>query len=1125
MSATRRVPSAIKSQRIFIPWKLVGFLLAGLAALGLGLRFVPLRPLFGTSQGMPALIKAFGEERPIELRPSGGFRAGTYLPKAADQGRVNKDRLETARRLILEQANNSDDLHSKLGYVRLALYERTSAKAQEHLNELVRRFPHSAEVRNDMGVCRFEEPNIEEAIANFDEAIRIDPGMPEPLFNRAVCYQKLHLVDAATRDFHRLKEIEKDAGWLGEIDARIEEVESLLKPPHQEKEAVVSLEEAVNAGDIDRANDILDHSFEGLWRYSQVFLPQDYMKARLKNDSESSAALVTRMDTMSRLIEERKGDSFLREFYAYLRNVPDSEVEAELKLLMDYWDATVRASNHDPSSLEPLNKVSEDCRKRGNVHLMILADFSRTIALSLRNKFQASIDLLQHLISTLDQQKWQLQRSKILLQLAVAYADRGQLSLVINLCGNEMESLKERPRLQGKALQLLGTAYWKLGNFDTALGYLRKSSDTYMAVSLDPTILGEIYDNIAYNQLTIADIYYGYRNHSLAYQNVDQSLRFFSLTGGKHFLAEALALKATEEANLGMDGAAEKTMGEALKVLSNLSPDLKEYSEKLVLIRAGEVALHRKDFGRALGYFSSSVDRATKDKGDDTLTIRALRGLSEAAYRMGDAEKARLSLKQAIPLLERYRNRIQESGNRISYLSAVQSIFDQRVLLELNSFNDSTAAFNYAELCRARSLLDDIYARQHKDSPPKPAASTAQMTKPLPSRPTVKPLDLEGIQSRLPANYVVLMYIMTAEDTFAFVIDRKNLRWKKLRAGSDEIDRDVKEYVAEVRKEGDLYYINNKAAKLYRDLMEPVREWIPNGSVLCVVPDKSLNLMPMAALVDSDGRYLLESFTLTNAASASVLIESLRMAAKNPAPEDESLLMVANASYSREDFPNLRDISDSETEAVATKPLYSPASLTLLKGEATEQRVQAAIKDFDVVHFALHVLVEEDSPGLAALVLAPPEWKQSGNRPGAAGGDGKSPARGLYPAPSKEVFNDPEDGLLYLSEVYNFGLTRTRLVILSGCESGLGQYYRGEGMVSMVMPFLASNVPTVMASLWAVNSQATSSLMIDFHEKRKNGHPGAASALRAAQLNMLRGPALYRHPYYWAPFIVVGGNN
>jgi len=1119
------MPSAAKSPRIFVTWQLAGAFLASVALVTLGIRYLPIKTGFAVVQGMPLLVKAYTASRPIELRLSGGFRPGSFVPDGKSRGLVNLTDLENARRLILEQATRSDDFQSRLCYARLALCDKSSGKAKEHLDELLARLPENAEVQNETGVCLFEHGDLVGAVEKFDAAIKLAADMPEPLFNRAVCYQKMHLLDAAMGDFYRLKEIEKDPGWRAEADLRIEEVASLVRPPQPDEDPVLTLEMAIGAGDIDGRNQVLDRSFEKIWAYALKDLPRQFSEARLNKDPGQASTLRNRMDMLSQLFIERKNDSFLKELYAYAQNIPETEIDNEKNLARDYWEATSRARLLDPFSLPTLERVSKECRKRGNTNLMALADFSRSIPLSVQNRYGEVVELLQPMVATLDQYRWPLLRSNVLVQLAIAYLDVGKLSLVINLCGEAMESFKERPKMQGKALHSIGTAYWKLGNHDKALYFLRKSTDTFLSAAFDADTINPLYIDMAYNYLTIADIYFGYKNHSLAYRNVDQALKFFELGDGRYYVAEALALKATEEANLGMFDASKESLAQAMNVMATLDEKSRRNSEKLVLIRAGEIALQENDLKRARDYFSSAADKAAKEKGDVTLRIRALRGLSVASARMGESREARASLDTAGSLIEGYRAGIRESGNRTSYLDAVQSVFDQRVSLEIRDFGNAATAFDFAEVSRARSLLDDIFARERKDPDSAIGKTSAHLTNPAAPRPTVQPLKLREIQRRMPPDLVLLMYTVTPDDTFAFVVDRKNLNWKSLRLKSEEIDRDVKDYLSEIKNKGNLSELNGKALRLYRNLIAPVREWIPENTNLCIVPDKSLNLIPMAALIDENGRYLMESFTLTNAPSASVLIESLKKAREKPAYEDERLLIVANASFSREKFPELQDIYDTEEEANKIKEFYSPDSVMFSKNIATEQRVQAAIKDCDVAHFALHVLVEERSPWLAAIVLAAPSTEPQHGAPNPEEpGDNSGPAS-LFRATPKEASYDPEDGMLYLSEVYNFGLTRTRLVVLSGCQSGLGQYYRGEGMVSLVRPFLASNVPTVLASLWAVNSRATSTLMIDFHSERKKGHLGAGDALRKAQTSMARGQEPYNHPYYWAPFIVVGGNN
>ena len=78
--------------------------------------------------------------------------------------------------------------------------------------------------------------------------------------------------------------------------------------------------------------------------------------------------------------------------------------------------------------------------------------------------------------------------------------------------------------------------------------------------------------------------------------------------------------------------------------------------------------------------------------------------------------------------------------------------------------------------------------------------------------------------------------------------------------------------------------------------------------------------------------------------------------------------------------------------------------------------------------------------------------------------------------------------------------------------------------MSMARPFLARGVPIVVASLWAVDSDATAELMVSFHRYRKREGYTTIEALQRAQLDMLNGPRqFYRQPYYWASFNLIGG--
>jgi CHAT domain-containing protein len=115
-----------------------------------------------------------------------------------------------------------------------------------------------------------------------------------------------------------------------------------------------------------------------------------------------------------------------------------------------------------------------------------------------------------------------------------------------------------------------------------------------------------------------------------------------------------------------------------------------------------------------------------------------------------------------------------------------------------------------------------------------------------------------------------------------------------------------------------------------------------------------------------------------------------------------------------------------------------------------------------------------------------------------------------------------EDGLLQVYEIFNLKLNAD-LVVLSACKSGLGKKVRGEGLIGLTRAFMYAGAPSVVVSLWSVVDRSTASLMVKFYETL-NQAGDKAEALRQAKLKMIQNP-LYAHPYYWAPFVLIGSAN
>jgi CHAT domain-containing protein len=115
------------------------------------------------------------------------------------------------------------------------------------------------------------------------------------------------------------------------------------------------------------------------------------------------------------------------------------------------------------------------------------------------------------------------------------------------------------------------------------------------------------------------------------------------------------------------------------------------------------------------------------------------------------------------------------------------------------------------------------------------------------------------------------------------------------------------------------------------------------------------------------------------------------------------------------------------------------------------------------------------------------------------------------------------DGRLYARDIGRWSLPKTQLVILSACDTAAGTVYRAEGMVSLVRPFLASGVPTIVATLWRIKDNAAFRLMSAFHENYAR-HSDAVRALADAQRRFLAERQPMGHVRDWAAFVVFSGS-
>ena len=353
----------------------------------------------------------------------------------------------------------------------------------------------------------------------------------------------------------------------------------------------------------------------------------------------------------------------------------------------------------------------------------------------------------------------------------------------------------------------------------------------------------------------------------------------------------------------------------------------------------------------------------------------------------------------------------------------------------------------------------------------------------------VEPLELAQIQSEITENVQLLQYSVLNDKTLIWLITRDNLTVEKTEISSETLKEKVLTYFDLVSKPSEINDQRELSTELFEILISPVKEKLDKNKEIFIIPDKVLFKLPFDTLFFE--KYLIEDYRISYAPSANVFLFCSKRARELGTKPTETLLSIGNPKFNRAEYENtLQPLPAAKKEAEEITKIYVYENPTVfIEDNATKERVKENLKKADVVHFAGHYVINDRAPLLSALVLA---------------GSEKS------------------DSNLANYEILGESLSHIRLIVLSACQTGVEKYYNGEGMIGASRTFLAAGVPLVIASQWAVDSDASKEVMVHFHRFRKIDQLSSAEALRRAQVEMLRSEK-YQQPYYWAAFAAIGG--
>jgi CHAT domain-containing protein len=267
-------------------------------------------------------------------------------------------------------------------------------------------------------------------------------------------------------------------------------------------------------------------------------------------------------------------------------------------------------------------------------------------------------------------------------------------------------------------------------------------------------------------------------------------------------------------------------------------------------------------------------------------------------------------------------------------------------------------------------------------------------------------------------------------------------------------------------------------AKLYQGLLAPLEAQIQAAARLVIVPHNALHYVPFQALYDGEG-YLCERQEISYLPGASVLRycqpqpDMPPASATTPAPGC-NLLAVGHSYQGRLPF------TVQEAEMIAG--MWN--GQVLLEEQATLGELRQRALECRILHLATHGDFRPDNPLFSGLALA--------------------------------------DGWLTTLDIFNLHLS-SALVTLSACQSGRSVVGGGDELLGLMRSFLAAGAAALVSTLWTVEDRSTAQLMFNFYGYLSRGLRKGA-ALRQAQLDLMQDPqeGAYRHPYFWAPFFLVG---
>jgi CHAT domain-containing protein/Tfp pilus assembly protein PilF len=1049
-------------------------------------------------QGLLALKTAYRLQRPVEARVSGLDYAP--LPNTRGNNEMTVDALsrQRAERFLLyaEKDQPSAESYHALGLFYLT--EKKFDEAVEQFRKALELNPNDAYIHSDLAAAILEKGKLykfngedgksretfAESLEHLNRALTLNPNLLEALFNRALCREYMGLPQAAADDWRQYLEKDSQSRWTDEARQHLKQIESQTPKASQNKDDLLpSFFKAYAARDDEAAWQLLILNRDGTGVLIENQLLDRYLDLEANGHLDDAKQSLQALAYAAELEVKRANDHFVKDLVQFYQSSTRSQREslAEARSLMSWGHDNLKQVKAEAAA-EYYGKAKAIFDQLGNGVESLYIRFPIAHSYLLLHQSDRGLATFQEVIGDAEARNYRWLLSQSLSGAANAQAGLDDYSAALANNDRSLKIAEEIGDVNGlmKSADQLSILYTRLGNYSKAVERQGQGLALFGKHYVEPRQAWRSYFLMA-TPLHLLGL------NDAAELFEKESLKFAKEAGSPYYICRSYI-------GLAVIYGSQRNYDEAMKN-ARLAFDLAKSNESAAS-RSDTVAYSSLQFGhiyRQAGDFNKAIesyDEVLKTYGSEYPAFKyaAHKGKLLSCLAQGGCPTVAQEIETTLSLFENYRAKIVEEENKFVFFDAEQNVYDAVIDFQYSSNRNPVAAFDLSERSRGRSLLNSTTETQ----PNRTHSHHKSQSEPV----TPVPLTAVEISQRIPEQSQVLQYSVLQDkiliwllsrssgvQPFEHAIDVKDLHDKVstyLQLLSDPSPNSEEE-------------LKRASRQFYDLLIKPAEAALDSNKQVCIVPDKVLNYLPYGAFIStSTGKYLAEEYVVTRAPSTTIFIKSSENALKRSTATTEKLASVGNPRFDRGTFPTLADLPAAKRESEEIARLYSaPPPLTGEK--ALKSRAISEMKNADVIHWALHAVVNEYSPLQSKLVFA------------------------------KDTSSAGADSL-ELGEIYNYRLPHTRLVVLSACQSGAGRYYDGEGMIGISRPFIAKGVPLVVASLWAVDSDASAELMINFHRNRKPGSISTAQALTLAQRAMIfNSDKRYRHPYYWAAFVTIGG--